>query len=732
MGMGNGTAQGGIHVGLGSSSFKQEYSTDTNTYAGGSLSSSGTVTILAGSKNTAKGNIHATGETMQGKDVTLAASNNIILDAGKNTQTETNNYSSKGASIGVTVGIGGINNVDASFSKEKDQGTTEKVVHTGTTIMASGTLTTISGKDTNIIGSQVGGDTVTINAGGNLNIESLQDTETYRGHSSSSGASISSDVSSTGLLHNTSSSASFSKGSMNSDYASVTNQAGIYAGNGGFQINVADNTHLTGGIIDSTASADTNHLTTGTLTMDDIQNKADYDVKNVGVSYTHYGNIKDKYDNYNKTGFTPNLSAGAKKDASSTTLSAIGQGSITTTKQQLDLSKINRDTRHALNELGTIFDKKKIEERQELAQLFAKNANELLHSFDKDGKFDKVLAHGIVAEITSQIAGNKAGSGFLAGAVNEALIHRIEQLANGDPAKMQWISAALGATVNAAVGGTVATGAATAQYGTKWNNLSKTRQEQINLIMKNEILTGKMSGDNVVQFFEGLVAESKAEDKRQAAEDKANGKLTPNQSNAETSTTDTIIVYGEYPVINGTLLDQIAQQQGVQFTYDEETPPTKNLEEFISKLQQSKKTTDGYGGADVGKSFISNTLSTKANMLPDILTQEGYGGAPLKTVGKAGGFIGISLTLNSIYSDYQQYNGVDFVVAAGSDVIPLILGAGGGIAGTYFGPTGTVSGSIVGGMAGDYVQYLIRDTYFNKMDPANENKEGKGKRKNEK
>jgi filamentous hemagglutinin len=300
---------------------------------------------------------------------------------------------------------------------------------------------------------------------------------------------------------------------MNSNYASVTNQAGIYAGNGSFQINVADNTHLTGGILDSTASADTNHLTTGTLTMEDIQNKADYDVKNIGVAYTHYGNIKDKYDNYNKTGLTPNLSAGAKKDASSTTLSAIGQGSITTTKQQMDLSKINRDTRHSLNELGTIFDKKKIEERQELAQLFAKNANELLHSFDKDGKFDKVLAHGIVAEITSQIAGNKAGSGFLAGTVNEALIHRIEQLANGDPAKMQWISAALGATVNAAAGGTVVTGAATAQYGTKWNNLSKTRQEQINLIMKNEILTGKMSGDNVVQFFEGLVAESKAEDK---------------------------------------------------------------------------------------------------------------------------------------------------------------------------------------------------------------------------
>jgi filamentous hemagglutinin len=35
----NGVGKPGIHVGLGSSSFKQEYSTDTNTYAGGSLSS---------------------------------------------------------------------------------------------------------------------------------------------------------------------------------------------------------------------------------------------------------------------------------------------------------------------------------------------------------------------------------------------------------------------------------------------------------------------------------------------------------------------------------------------------------------------------------------------------------------------------------------------------------------------------------------------------------------------
>lgn len=39
----------------------------------------------------------------------------------------------------------------------------------------------------------------------------------------------------------------------------------------------------------------------------------------------------------------------------------------------------------------------------------------------------------------------------------------------GDPAKAQWISAALGATVNSAIGKDPQTGSATAQYGTKWN-----------------------------------------------------------------------------------------------------------------------------------------------------------------------------------------------------------------------------------------------------------------------
>ena len=44
----------GIHVGIGSSSFKQEYQNDTVTYAGGTLVSEGTITIAAGSEDQRK------------------------------------------------------------------------------------------------------------------------------------------------------------------------------------------------------------------------------------------------------------------------------------------------------------------------------------------------------------------------------------------------------------------------------------------------------------------------------------------------------------------------------------------------------------------------------------------------------------------------------------------------------------------------------------------------------
>ena len=476
----------GLHVGIGSSSFKQESEVNQQTYAGGRMMSAGDVTVRAESLQENKGNLTAVGESIQGKNVSLTASGAVRLQAGTNEETIRDSYQSHGASIGASF-HGGLTSIDASYGKMKDQGTTTRVTHTGSHVTAQDSLMTSSGKDTTLVGSQLQGQSVTVKTGGNLHIESLQDSETYRGNRSSTGISIayspSVDVQENFLPQGThathftytgtgakSGNASYSRGKTTSDYASVTEQAGIYAGDQGYEVDVNKDTQLKGAVIASTADANRNHLTTGTLHLEDSQNKAAYDVKNTGVAYNHYASDQERNQHFNETGLTPDILPGAAKDTHSVTRSAISQGTIQVTQGVTDVTKINRDTAHALQTLDHIFDKQKVEERQELARLFAKNADELLHYYDRDGKFDKALAHGLVAEITSQIAGNKAGSGFAAGMTNELLINKIKEWAGNDPAKAQWISAALGATVNAAAGKNVQTGGAIAQYGMKWNS----------------------------------------------------------------------------------------------------------------------------------------------------------------------------------------------------------------------------------------------------------------------
>ena len=476
----------GLHVGIGSSSFKQESEVNQQTYAGGRMMSAGDVTVRAESSPKNKGNLTAVGESIQGKNVSLTASGAVHLHAGTNEETIRDSYQSHGASIGASF-HGGLTSIDASYGKMKDQGTTTRVTHTGSHVTAQDSLMMSSGKDTTLVGSQLQGQSVTMKTGGNLHIESVQDSETYRGNRSSTGISVayspSVDVQENFLPQGThathftytgtgakSGNASYSRGKTTSDYASVTEQAGIYAGDQGYDVDVNKDTQLKGAVITSTADANRNHLTTGTLHLEDIQNKAAYDVKNTGVAYNHYASDQERNQHFNETGLTPDILPGTTKDAHSVTRSAISQGTIQVTQGAMDVTKINRDTAHALQTLDHIFDKQKVEERQELARLFAKNADELLHYYVRDGKFDKALAHGLVAEITSRIAGNKAGSGFAAGMTNELLMNKIKEWAGNDPAKAQWISAALGATVNAATGKNIQTGGATAQYGMKWNS----------------------------------------------------------------------------------------------------------------------------------------------------------------------------------------------------------------------------------------------------------------------
>ena len=66
---------------------------------------------------------------------------------------------------------------------------------------------------------------------------------------------------------------------MHSDYQSVKEQSGIFAGDGGYTIDIAGHSHLEGGLVTSTRQAESqglNRFKTGTLSYGDIANHANY------------------------------------------------------------------------------------------------------------------------------------------------------------------------------------------------------------------------------------------------------------------------------------------------------------------------------------------------------------------------------------------------------------------------------------------------------------------------
>ena len=168
-----------------------------------------------------------------------------------------------------------------------------------------------------------------------------------------------------------------------------------------------------------------------------------------------------------------------KGDASSTTKAAIAPGTIDIRENPTqDISALSRDTVNALNELGRIFDKQTMEERQELAAVFGEEAFRLLHNMKDDGSVGKIAAHAAVAGILSQITGNGFASGAIGAGLNEALIKALD---GKDPGTAQIISAIIGATAAKVAGGNALAGASAAASGTKWNYFLMSRPKEFGI-----------------------------------------------------------------------------------------------------------------------------------------------------------------------------------------------------------------------------------------------------------
>ena len=352
------------------------------------------------------------------------------------------------------------------------------------TVTANKDLSFASGNDTNIKGGMLSGEKVTGNVGGDLNIESKQDSNSYKETNKSVGASI-------GLGSNKAVSGSASVGKIDSNYNSVTDQSGIYAGKEGFDIRVEANTDLKGGIISSTADADKNKLSTGTLTFEDIENTADYKADNNGISASE---VDGTYK------YSPSKGMTASGKAESTTKATVSEGTIEIRDKEnhkQDINKLNRDTANSLNKLGEIFDKTDVKERMELADEFGKLAYEAVGDLAqakgwKEGSKEKNALHAVVGGIMSKLGGNGFLAGASAGLINEMVQKELSEMFK-DPGMHELASALLGEVVSRLVGGNAGVGASVANSATKNNYLTHEQQkkyeEELAAIDKDDTLT---------------------------------------------------------------------------------------------------------------------------------------------------------------------------------------------------------------------------------------------------
>ena len=121
-----------------------------------------------------------------------------------------------------------------------------------------------AGGDVTLAGSQVKGKGVELDAE-NLKIESLQDKSSYRGKQMNVSASVT-------VGYGFAAGGSFNKSKVNTDYASVNEQAGIFAGNDGYDINVKNKVSSIGGAIISSAPKEKNQMTAQDFEYSNIQN----------------------------------------------------------------------------------------------------------------------------------------------------------------------------------------------------------------------------------------------------------------------------------------------------------------------------------------------------------------------------------------------------------------------------------------------------------------------------
>ena len=257
----------GVQITYGQQKSESRTHTEGKTVAKSQVNAGGKVNIVA--TGTGKdSNINIKGSDISGKQgTTLIADNQVNIKATEQNHQERSTNKSSGFNAGVAIKVsnGVAAGITVGGNYGKGYGNGDETSYVASHVGDSQSKTVIqAGGDANIIGSQVKGKRVELNAE-NLNIESLQDKSSYHGKQMNVSGSVT-------VGYGFAAGGSFSKSKINADHASVNEQAGIFAGNDGYDINVKNKVSSVGGAIISSAEKEKNQMTAEDFEYSNIEN----------------------------------------------------------------------------------------------------------------------------------------------------------------------------------------------------------------------------------------------------------------------------------------------------------------------------------------------------------------------------------------------------------------------------------------------------------------------------
>lgn len=257
----------GVQITYGQQKSESHTHTEGKTAAKSQVNSGGKVNIVATGAGK-DSNINIEGSDISGKQgTTLMADNQVNIKAAEQNHQERSTNKSSGFNAGVAIKVS--NGVAAGFTAGgnygKGYGNGDETTYVTSHVGDSQSKTVVkAGGDVTLAGSQVKGKGVELDAE-NLKIESLQDKSSYHGKQMNVSASVT-------VGYGFAAGGSFNKSKVNTDYASVNEQAGIFAGNDGYDINVKNKVSSVGGAIISSAEKEKNQMTAQDFEYSNIQN----------------------------------------------------------------------------------------------------------------------------------------------------------------------------------------------------------------------------------------------------------------------------------------------------------------------------------------------------------------------------------------------------------------------------------------------------------------------------